>query len=221
MSAEDFRAFSEILSAVFPGARYYMAPTDKQRNYLYRPIDGLLRQRTPRILAHHSLYRVWQAAHQWEADIVMTLDAQWQPVWEHTNTGHEEYPPYWYLMSPQKPFVWFQHPAHRFTSTRSGMTCMGNCLMTAHCVPGNQDHFRFANQFFRLLRKVTNDKNLVRVKHPSGELVAAYVDKSSWLWVGHDARRWAAEDSKHFLSFQGHKEWDGGIRPMPINSLET
>lgn len=221
MLAEDFQAFSNILSAAFPDARYYMEPTNKQRNYLYRPANGLLRKRPPHVLIHHSLYRVWQAAYRWKADIIMVLDAQWRPVWEHTNSGHEKYPPYWYLMSPQKPFVWLQQPARSFIQTHSGMICVHNCFMTVHCVPGNQDHLRFANQFFRLLQKVANDKNLMKVKHPSGELVETYVDKSSWLWVGHAARRWAAQDSRHFLSFQGHKEWSGGVRPIPISPSGT
>jgi hypothetical protein len=221
MLAEDFKNFSAILSASFPDARYYMVPTDKQCNYLYRPTKGVLRKRPPRVLIHHSLHRVWQAADRWEADIVMVFRPQWQPVWKHTNSGYEEYPPYWRLMPPQKPFVWFQNPAHRLIHTQCGMICVHNCFMTVHCVPGHQDHLRFANQFFRLLRKVANDKGLMTLKYPSGEIVETYVDKSSWLWVGHAARQWAAQDDRYFLSFQGHKEWNGGIRPISINSPGT
>jgi len=207
MVAEDVRAFSEILAKEYPDARYYMDPTAKQRNYLYRPGEGILREKPPRILIDHSLYRIWQSAHRWNTDITMVPDTGWKPTWEQVK-DHREHP-HWYLLSPRKPYVWFRKVGRFYTEKDKVVADIG--FISIHCVPGNKAHLQFANRFFRLFGKIANDRNFTREK--GGAVVETYVGKTSWTWVGHAARQWAAEKPNRYLY--------GGLRPLLINAAEA
>jgi hypothetical protein len=193
MVAEDFEAFSEILTKEFPDARYYMNPTWRQKNYLYPKTGGPLRTLPPRVLIHHSLHRIWQAADRWTTDITMILDPQWQPNWKRTE--YFDWHPYWTLNTPAKPFVCLNRLGRFYSS--AGIVTAGVGDISVHCVPGDDAHLRFAGRFFRLFGKIASDRNLIRIK--DGEIIETYIDKTAWTWVGHAARKWAEENSNRFL----------------------
>ncbi len=213
---EDYRNLSAVLADAFPDARYYMVPTDRQRNYLYRESHGLLRKHPPRVLVHPTLERISQAAYRWKADIVMVTDTQWQPEWKRVVDDHKF--PHWSLLPPRQPSVFFQRRMGQYIQLKMGATGMIGHDISVRCLPGSDSHLRFASRFFRLLGKVASNRNLAIMKYPSGEIVESYIDKPAWLWIGHAARQWAAGDSRHFLSFSHRNE---GLRPLPLNPPEA
>lgn len=208
MLPEDFQAFCAHLEKEFPDARYYMNPTDKQRNYLYRPENGLFRTKPPRVLLHHSPQRIWQCARRWGGHMTMVPDTEWQPVWEHVKDSYGrayEYP-YWSLNPPRHPYIWIRDVRHLNSSKAITRPCSVD--ITVHCQPGNKAHLQFANVVMRLLGRIASDRNLVKVEQRSGKIVEIHTDKTSWHWVGHAARRWATEDNDRFL---GTSSTDAGI----------
>lgn len=221
LAAKDVQKFSDLLAAAFPEARYYMEPTKRQTNYLYPQTGGPLRTRPPRVLIHHSLYRIWRAARLWDTDMWMILDPDWQPAWKRLQIS--DWHPCWSLQSVRHPIVMFQCRYNKVHPLR-GATSMPVGLITAHCQPGNAAHLKFAGRFFRLLNKIASDRNLVRVHYPSGEIRETFIDKTAWHWVGHEARQWAGEDRNHFLAFALGN--DTGLRPIssidpPFNPPEA
>lgn len=195
MLPEDFQVLCEILAKEFPDARYYMDPTDKQRNVLCQPEKGLRRTKPPRVLIHHSLHRIWQCAQRWNSDIVMVPDTEWRPTWQHVKDHHEY--PHWSLNAPRHPYVWLRDM--RGLDSSDGVAPLHTVDISVHCQPGNEAHLRFASHVMRLLGRIASDRNLVEVEQPSGKIVGIHVDKTSWCWVGHAARHWAAENTDRFL----------------------
>jgi hypothetical protein len=199
MLPEDFEVFSELLEKEFPDARYYMNPTDKQRNYLYRPEKGLLRTKPPRVLIHHSLHRIWQCALRWGAHITMVPDTEWKPVWKNVKDLYGipyEYP-YWSLNPPRHPYVWLRDVRHLDSSKEIARPCTVD--ISVHCQAGNKAHLRFASLVMRLLGRIASDRDLVEVEKNSGKIVEIHVDMTSWHWVGHAARRWATDNENCYL----------------------
>lgn len=216
MMPEDFKIFCELLANEFPDARYYMDPTDKLRNYLYRPEKGLRRTKPPRVLIHQSLQRIWQCAQRWNAHIMMVPDTEWQPVWKQIKDCYGlpyEYP-FWSLNPPRHPFVWIRDI--RYLSASKETARPSTVDFSIHCQPGSETHLRFASTVIRLLGKIASDRNLVKVERRSGKILEVSVDKTSWLWVGHVARRWATDSKDRFLSISTTTEGiERVILPLP------
>lgn len=200
LAPDDIRLFSDALAKAYPEARYYMEPTYEQ----------VRRDRPPRLLMGRSLYRIWQAAYRWRSDVYMILESAWQPSWHvHHQVGC------WTFWPARHPYVCFGslfgfvEPCPRVTA----IDARGDIAVC--CDPDNKDHYRFAARFYRLFGKFASNRNLVEVKHPSGEVTKAYIDRGAWRWVGHEARRWAAEDPNRYLTFRRD---DSGLRPGPPHS---
>lgn len=216
MMPEDFQVFCELLAKEFPDARYYMDPTDKLCNYLYRPEKGLLRTKPPRVLIHHSLRRIWQCAQRWNAHIIMVPDTEWQPVWKQIKDYYGlpyEYP-FWSLNRPRHPYIWIRDI--HYLNPSKGVATPSTVDFSVHCQPGNEAHLRFASTVIRLLGRIASDRNLVKVEQHSGKILEIHVDKTSWNWVGHAARRWATENKNCFLGFSTNRAGiDQVVLPLP------
>lgn len=194
---DDIRLLSAALAAAYPEARYYMQPTYRQ----------LRRSQPPRLLMATSMYRIWQASCRWRAPYIMVPDNAWQPVWHiHHQTGC------WSHWPPHHPFVEFSG-LYGFTNPAPGVVSMDvRGSLVVYCDPGSSEQYRFADRFYRLFGKFASNRNLADVKHPSGETIRSFIDRGAWYWVGHEARRWAAEDAGRYLTF-----WtDRGLRPLPM-----
>lgn len=184
---DDIRLFSAALAEAYPEARYYMEPTMKQCR----------RSSPPQLLIGTSLHRIWQAAHRLKSDVNMILDPTWEPAW---HVHHEV--ACWTFWPARHPYVSFRS-LFGFVQPRSGVTAIdARGDIAVYCDPGNEDHYRFAARFYRLFSKFASNRHLIEVKHPSGEVTEAYIDRGAWRWVGHEARRWAAEDPNRYLTFR-------------------
>lgn len=206
--------FSALLAEAFPDARYYMEPTDRQCNNPYRDSrDNPVRTRPPRLLIHRSLHRVWKVSRRWQQNTIwMVADPQWEPVWEQRPHYAKDTPPYWSLPGPPKPYAEFKHIGHSYTDGSGAITALYERSFISTGSPVVSEAYpKFESRFFRALDKVAGKLNMIRVEYPSGKIIDPFVDGYLERRVGHAARRWAAEDNTHFLSFD-----DGcGLRPLP------
>lgn len=197
LAPEDIRLFSDALAIAYPDARYHMVPTWEQRQ----------RSRPPRLLAGPSLYRIWQAAQRFQANVCMHFETAWQPAWHRDSmTGH------WVFWPPRNPYVIFGC-LYGFLEPQPGITAIDpRGHIDVYCDPDWQEHYRFARRFFRLFGKFASDRNLVRVAYPSGEILESFIGRTAWQWVGHEARRWAAAADDRFLNFIVASK--SGLRPV-------
>jgi hypothetical protein len=208
---EDIRKLSDALAERFPQARYYMEPTDRQRNYLYPLTGEPLRKHPPPVLIHSTLFRIWQSARRWDTNFIMALNHDWRPMWSRcTDTRKNRY---WYLLEPEMPYVWFRFLSGVSSPMPGVETLPFFSDITVFCRPHDKRDLQFAGLFFRLFGKLASDRNLAWVGHPGGGIREVFVDRTAWRWVGHEARRWALENPHRYLLLLRGKDMMG-LRPL-------
>ena len=190
LTPADLTAFSNLLMENFPTARYFLRPP--------------LQSREPD--ADHPEVPVADRFLDLPgADLYMTFDADWRPQWRRAG-----YYQSWSLIYPRLPDVRFdigrmrpaddQRPEHIQTTD-----------IQCSCRPDHKEDFTMARRLFTLLGKVATNRNHVYVGYPGYEVVTVF-EKGGTRWLGHDAIRWAREDSRRLLTM--HPSGRGGLRPM-------
>lgn len=211
---DDIRKISDLMAERFPQARYYMEPTNSQSLY-HDPASGKRRPYPPPVLIHPSLFRISQCARRWRSDFTMVLDPDWRPMWSRVTLAAKRR--YWHLIEPPKPYIWFQS-LYGISSPAPGVEALHFCSrIIACCRPHDKRDLQFASLFFRLFGRLASDRNLAWVSHPDGTIRESFVDKTSWNWVGHEARRWALEHPHRYLLFMTSKGGQG-LRPLQPGS---
>jgi hypothetical protein len=206
----DWQAFSDLLAAEYPQGRYY-------HGWKFDPLKRT-RKSPPHLLISRSLSRLYRSSLRWDGWVWMVFDPHWQPVWKW-----EERFTSWTLISPVYPNVLLRmgHGIRRggrglgSEYVNDDIVYIDQGMIDVYCDPANKDHFKLARRFYRLFGKVATNKGLVEVRHP-GPVVTPMDD--NWLWVGHDAIRWAREDSNRLLTRHFGQDQYIGFRPADAGS---
>jgi len=197
LTGVDIGHFSDLLAMAYPEARYYMKPTHRQTNHLYRPGNGPLRSHPPRLFIHASLARIWKIARRWQSDVRMILDPGWSPVWYRWKGDPEN--EHWSFWPARHPQVLFQG-VEGIRQYRLSIDGVALGVLSVSCNPVMKTHFLFAGRFFRLLNRIATNRGFEEIRYDTGEVTDRFVDRAAWAWVGHDARRWAQENPARYAA---------------------
>lgn len=196
---EDERRYFALLAEAFPTMRV-----------MDEPINALVgEERPPPVLVHSSI------AECRRGQIEIIFDADWQPVW-----GVDRRYIFWSLNTVPFPNGLYLRgggvlPAQE-RSRQSDVEgpapeelLEGRINLRAR--RGVESDRKTISKAMRLMAKVASNRNIMTVRFPSLEVIGRF-EKGYMLWVGHDAREWAREDSRRMLSYNPGVKI--GIRPM-------
>lgn len=192
MTDRDWQAFGDALKQLFPAARYFS------------DIPSILQTPSPpKVDSYRSLSAI---SVEYPERAIMVFD-QFSSPSVVKSVYSENHPEKWLwtLKPPPHPYVWLgvgnriwehQGPAHLSVSE-----------VHFYMTPRSKEHEVLARKFYRLLDKFITNRGLAFVRYP--DYLVTPAEKGLDLWCGHDAIRWAREDSKRFLCFNGRS----GLRP--------
>lgn len=205
----DWQAFSDALAEAYPQARYD-----------FRPAYDVGQDR-PDIVWENSIADVpvsREGSSYWAGDIPMVFDPAWQPTATRYRPLYNEPPDTmrWGIAQTPRtplPFVKFSRRTAPTADELATMTRFDHSDIHYFCPTGSKAAAAEARRFFRLVEKFCTNRNqayyrLEPFNGPGCEFVRTGA-KGSWFWLGHDAIRWAREDSRRIMRYLSTT----GVRP--------
>ncbi|MGE5477605.1 MAG: hypothetical protein ACM3Q1_13180 [Bacteroidales bacterium] len=189
LTPADLKVFAALLLENFPTARYFVPPHSTK-------CDGAEPPDVPIALNLADLP---------DYEVYMAFDEEWLPQWERCPEDGS-----WVLGFPRLPYVRFLVGRMR-PADRQWPEHIDPLEIDVSCRPHRKEDFAMARRLFHLLGKVATNRNQVYVSYPGYEVITVF-EKGGSLWMGHDAIRWAREDSRRLLTI--HPSGRGGTRPM-------
>lgn len=203
----DWRAFSDALAVAYPQARY-----DIRQTHDVGP------DRPDTIWDCHlmdvPLNR--EGMLSWNDNVLMVFNPDWTPEYETFRLPAD--PPdiiRWKEKSGRSrmPFAQLRRHTAPTQSQLAIMTRFDHSDIHYFCPTGSKAAAAEARRFFRLVEKFCTNRNqayyrLEPFNGPGCEFVRTGA-KGSWFWLGHDAIRWAREDSRRIMRYLSTT----GVRP--------
>lgn len=180
LSPLDWTRFAAALEQAFPEALYSRSVS----------LAELTRAAPPKLRLEHSLCRPGadgptQMHFSPETELILKR----QMGWHVTREGL-----FWPQMTVGRPVAPLPGDAH-------GPERLREAQILIHTAPHHKGHARFARQIFRLLAQFSGNRRQALVRYPD-YAVMPDATSTSGLWIGHDALRWAREDSRRLLAYE-------------------
>jgi hypothetical protein len=190
LSPLDWKLFATALEDAFPNALYSRAPTIEESRRDERPdihLERTLCRPDPSGPAGIAATGPNKMHFSPATELIWGNDFGW----DFTIEGL-----YWPQLVVGRPVPSYPADAHGPEYIREGQ-------IRIDIAPHHKGHARFARQIFRLLAQFTTNERQVRVRYPHYEPFPEPPGPPLFgLWIGHDALRWAREDSKRLLAYE-------------------
>lgn len=199
-SSADQLAYAEILARAFPDIRFLDIPSTLPKNE--KPPEA-----TVRSLAECS-----------REEVLIVFDPAWRPAWKCDSDMPSSNR--WYVRDLPLPNGSFERG--RGIRRREQHKDPGDGK-TPESIESGRIYFRIAandkaqeavaRKALRLIGKVASNKNLLRIRHPSLEVI--WPQMTSEWWIGFDARRWCLEKPTRSLGGMWQPGGAWAYRPVP------
>ena len=202
LTETDWKSFSDILSENIPSVSYY-ADRGGAPQSVVLPVTRTEKH----LLDVDTSCPGWDYA---RSDIRMTFEPEWQPDYRlRENDVAKDRGSYWALTNAVLPNVMFRmwaiYTPDRLHST--GHMIHNDVIFYGRS--GNREDRLLSQRFFRLLGKVSTNRDQITISMPERKFMQAEA-KGSLFWLGHDALRWARENPERVF-FYNSRDW--AIRP--------
>jgi hypothetical protein len=182
LSHLDWKLFATALVEAFPDALYNRHLTIKEAIGAEQPEVRLVRS-------------------PWHPDLIYPIEMHFDPA---TRLNVEKGVRWLITVKGQSwPQIRLGGPVPPKPADAHGPEHIGEGQIQIHLAPNHKGHARFARQIYRLLAQFTTNERQTLVGYPHYEVIPEPPGPPLFgLWIGHDALRWAREDSKRLLAYE-------------------